>query len=131
LEHSTNLPHIAVRCGGESCTTKEIDDLIDIFNYLDENKLINELPKYVTDNPVNIPSNKLSEGDLRLLTERIGKLEATMLDLQAIAHSVFTLMAAIKPGVNIGYAMSRDIRDSDKRAGPATQSSTLNSVSAR
>jgi len=89
LEHLTNLPHIADRCGGEGCTAKEIDDLIVILNYFDENILINELPKYVTDNPVNIPLNKLGKGDLRYLTERMGKLEATIVDLLAIVHSVF------------------------------------------
>jgi len=68
--------------GSKGCTAKEIDDLIVVFNYLDENKLINELPKYVTENPVNILSNKRSEGDLSFLTERMVKLEATILDLQ-------------------------------------------------
>jgi hypothetical protein len=126
LECSTNLPYIADRRGGEGRVDKEIDDLIVIINFLDENKLTTKLPKYVTDNPVNIPSNKLCEGDLRFLTDRIGKLEATILDLQAIVHSIYSIhsqMAAIKPGANNSYGVSRDIHDLNERAGPASQSS--------
>jgi len=50
------------------------------------------------------------------------ELESTILDLQAIVHSGFSLMAAIKPGTNIGYGMSRDW---------AISYSIVNSLSAR
>ena len=52
-----------------------------------------------------------------------GTLEAPTLNLQAIIYSVYSQSLAIKPGgARIGYGMSRDMRDLNKRAGPATQS---------
>jgi len=37
----------------------EVDDLIGIFSYLDENALINKIPKFVAENIDNLPSTRI------------------------------------------------------------------------
>ena len=43
--------------------------------FLDENKLLGSLSKYVTDKPNNIPSSRLFIGDIKLLVDRFDTLE--------------------------------------------------------
>ena len=53
LEKSDSLPHIpARRREGESTAIKDVDDMFMIINFLDENKLCNSMPMFVTDQEV-------------------------------------------------------------------------------
>ena len=47
------LPHIPRRRDGDGRISREVDDLIAIFNLLDDKKSIELLPKYVSDDPDN------------------------------------------------------------------------------
>jgi len=67
LELSTKLPHVSRRRDGDNRIVREVDDIITMIQYLDENKLLSSMPKYVSANPDNIPSSRLFEGDLNIL----------------------------------------------------------------
>jgi len=74
----------------------EVDDIFKLLNFLDERKLMDKLPLYVTDNPDSIPSTKLCEGDLKFLFMFMDRMEGRMqghsAQLAAITRDVRALM---------------------------------------
>ena len=95
LEKSDSLPHIpACRREGGSTAIKDVDDMFTIVNFLDENKLRGSMPMFVTNNPNNIPSGRIFEGDLRFMIERLDKLDDTLKStLTAILHEISQVRA--------------------------------------
>ena len=61
---STKLPHIPKRRGGDGQLEHEVDDLLSMFTFLDENKASDRVPKYVAESPDNMPSLRIYEGDI-------------------------------------------------------------------
>lgn len=59
----------------------EIDSLMAIWSFVDENKLSARLPVFVAVNPDNLPSAKLGEGDLQAIMNKLNKLDRQMLEL--------------------------------------------------
>jgi len=51
-----------------------MDDIITVFNFLDERLLLSALPKYVADGADVIPSQSLYEGNLMTLMKLIGNI---------------------------------------------------------
>lgn len=60
---------------------------------LDEQKLIDKLPRYVIDNPDRIPSQRLFEGDMKLLLDKVNKIENSM-------GGFYSRLAAMSDDVN-------------------------------
>jgi len=56
--------HLPTRREGDNRLAREVDDMITVFTFLDERKLLDNLPKYVTDGSDNMPTTRLYEGDL-------------------------------------------------------------------
>jgi hypothetical protein len=78
-------------------TIRELDDIFDILDRLDERQLLRKLPRYVTDSRDNVPSVKLKDGDFRYILTKMDKMEAIIHGLQAAVNSIHSLVAAIKP----------------------------------
>jgi len=74
LNSSVKIPHVPHRRDGENRLAREVDDLISLFTVLDENKLINCLPRYVADGPDSMPPIRLYEGELNGVMLLIKKL---------------------------------------------------------
>jgi len=68
------LPNVPERRGGEMRTVNEIDDIFVLITFMDERKLFDSLPVYVADNPDNMPSMRLFEGDLKILMSLLEKM---------------------------------------------------------
>ena len=113
------LPRYPER-NGDHRTKKEIDDIVDMFDRLDERQSLNKLPRYVTDNSDYVPSLKLEDGDLRYILVKMDKMEAIIHGLQSVVNSVHSLVSAIKPSdihshvVNHGPGASRDATDQSR-----------------
>jgi hypothetical protein len=73
-----DLPRIPCRRDSEMRVNLEVDDIFNIVTVLDEQKLTDNLPKYVVDGPDQIPSSRLVEGDLLCLHNRLAKMEAIL-----------------------------------------------------
>ena len=73
-----NLPHIPKRRDGGNRLAKEVDDIVSIITIVDEQGLLNNLPRYAVDNPDNMPSLRLFDGDMLLLLSRLDKLETKL-----------------------------------------------------
>lgn len=88
-------PHIPGRRDGESRTTREIDDIFTLLTYIDENKFVDQLPKYVSANFDRRPATQLCEGDLKLLFTVVERLEEQLKSLgnqlSAISRDVHAL----------------------------------------
>ena len=75
------------RRDGDNRIVREVDDMITTIQYLDENKLLSSMPKYVSANPDNIPSSRLFEGDLDILLTMIEKI-GTKITACAVVQAV-------------------------------------------
>ena len=98
MEISEKLPHVPDRRQGESRVKLEIDDMFTIITFLDENKLLDNLPKYVTNSPDEIPSIRLFEGDLSFIMSRLDRIEER---LDHRLSSMSSYMAAIANDVRV------------------------------
>jgi len=75
----------------------EIKDIFNIVTALDERKIIDLLPRYVTDNSDNIPTMPLDEGDMSFLLAKMDKMEAM---IQSLQNVVYTLASSARPPVS-------------------------------
>ena len=65
---------MCVRREGDNKITREVDDLITLLLFLDENKLLSALPKYVSSSPDSMLSARLLEEDLNVLLVMLEKM---------------------------------------------------------
>jgi hypothetical protein len=74
------LPHVPERRLGEMKTTNEVDDLSAMISFIDERKLLDDLPQYVSDNLDNMPSTKIFEGDMKRFMTILEKINPNIED---------------------------------------------------
>ena len=65
IDSSVKQPHVPQRREGDNRLTREVDDIVTLFCFVDENRLTSSLPRYVSAGPDNMPSSRIYEGDLR------------------------------------------------------------------
>jgi len=58
---------VSLRRGSDRRITREVDDITLSFTFLDEQKALDKLPNYVSDNPDSMPSLRIYEDDLILV----------------------------------------------------------------
>ena len=75
VESNVTLPHLPMRRNKSGRLAYELDDLFGLLHLIDENKLFDRLPIYVTNNLDNIPSTKLFDGDLKVIGSKLDKFE--------------------------------------------------------
>jgi len=77
-----NLQHLPrslpSRRAGDGRKHREIEDIYTILSIVDEAKSLHKMPRYVSDDPLKMPSLLLTEGDLRVIMGRINQLEAKL-----------------------------------------------------
>jgi len=59
LNLSAKRQHIPQRRDGDARLTREVDDIVALFTFLDEQKALDMLPMYVSSSPDNMPSTRL------------------------------------------------------------------------
>ena len=97
LEKTVKFPHVPQRRDGENRAAREVEDIVNLFNCLDEHKVLDSLPTYVSANPDRMPSLRLFEGDMNVLLTMIEKMARTIEEygssLCAITRDVSALQA--------------------------------------
>ena len=78
LPPTTIIPPVPDRREGDHRAVRLLDDILTLIKFLDNNLLLSKLPTYVTDNPDNIPSMRIFEGDLGTIGTMLGKLNERM-----------------------------------------------------
>ena len=85
------------RRDGENRAAREVEDIVNLFHCLDEHKVLDSLPTYVSANPDRMPSLRLFEGDMNVFLTMIEKMARTIEEygssLCAITRDVSTLQA--------------------------------------
>ena len=64
LDTTVKFPHVPQRRDNDNRLSREVDDILSLFICLDENKLLDALPRYVADGPDSMPPIRLYEGEL-------------------------------------------------------------------
>jgi len=94
------VPYIPERRGDTNQAVRVVDDIFTLLTFLDKNLLLKNLPKYVADNPDNMPSTRLYEGDLMVIMNALEKLTAQLTGqgatLSAIMKEVHDLQAQVR-----------------------------------
>ena len=86
LPHKPRLP----KRTSEDRLIRDIEDIIQLYTFLDERKVCNELPIYAADSPDSMPCLRIIDSDFKLLVAKLGnmadqiaKLKETVSVLQA------------------------------------------------
>ena len=74
MELSIQIPHMPRRRDGDNRVAREVDDIVTLFQFVDENKLLDTLPVYVSGSPDLMPSARLFEGDLNIVMVMLEKM---------------------------------------------------------
>ena len=76
---------------------RELDDIFTLLTRLDEEGLLSKLPVYMADNPDNMPSLRLYEGDLKILMDYLIKMDekiaALSCTLSTAVHDIRALQS--------------------------------------
>ena len=88
LELTTKRPHVPARRDGEGRITREVDDLLLLIAFSDEQKILDKLPRYVSDNPDNMPSMRLYDGDLHMLTTLLRDMSGRLNNLESALAAI-------------------------------------------
>jgi len=105
---SVKHPHIPHRRDGDDRLRREVDDLMSIVSFVDEQKLFSQLPRYVSGSPDNMPSLRLYQGDMDIIMKLLHNLE----------HKVEEFGSALA-------AITRDVRALQARPPESTQASSV------
>jgi len=88
LRNLVNFPHVPQRRDSDSRLVRETDDILSIFHCLDEQKMLDKLPRYVSDGPDNMPSMRLYEGDLNTVMRILDGLREKMAEQGAVLLNI-------------------------------------------
>jgi len=99
IQTTDKLPRFpASRRDNENCTAREVDDIFQLLTFLDEKKLLNQLPMYVYDNYDNMPLTRMAEGDMKFFFAYVERMEAKMeimsKQMDTMARDLYTLRCA-------------------------------------
>ena len=132
LEHARSLkielPQLPNRRGGapDGRTQRELKDIFEIIEALDSLKALDKLPRYASDNPLEMPSPNITEGDLKAIMDRLDMLDNKFGAMAALINTAIS-NRSVQPVVNKPITASRDASSLTKtRVG----SSTTNSAAA-
>ena len=103
LDTTLKRPHVAQRrdVDTQSRLNKEVDDILQLFTFVDENKLTDKLPKYVASSPDKMPSLRLYDGDMNVILNLLHAMNKRLLELEsglsAITGEIHSLRQAAAP----------------------------------
>ena len=75
-------PYMPQRRDGDLRLAREVDDVLSLFTFLDEQKLISQLPKYVANGPDGMPSQRLYDGDLNVVMSLLRNMEGRFIEMR-------------------------------------------------
>jgi len=98
-----NLPvkrqHIPQRRDGDARLMREVDDVVSLMIFLDEQKAIDNLPRYVASSPDNMPSLRLYEGDVNVIMTKLRGFDSKVDQLESVLAAICTDVRNIQVGL--------------------------------
>jgi len=109
----------------ENRTSMEVDDIIKLLKFLDQNLLLSKMPIYVADGPDAMPCFRLVDGDYKYLLQKMETMDATLRTVINLLNMMHT--SQVCAGQNIGMPpgwgppvmMSGNTASSSVPCGPA------------
>jgi hypothetical protein len=126
LSNGNTVPACIARRDSPNRASIETDDLINLFTFADEQKVIDLLPVYTVSDINDIPGVRLFEGDmkpfLRQLELQDGKLNDVMGKLSAIFNDVKRLQHELNHGAGrpVGPSVTAPVSAPGSFEGPST-----------
>jgi len=96
LPNADNLLKNRGRRDSDKRSSLELDDILAALSTLDENRLMDYLPIFVSGEPLNLPTVNLGEGDLKAIICRMDRMESLISHLQSTINKM-AAEAAIRP----------------------------------
>jgi len=93
---------------------QDIDDIVLMITFVDENGLFAKIPKFVTSNPDNQPSAKMAEGDLHCILAKLNSLTSDVNQLTTIVNQLSASLArdvSYSVDKTLSYILSDKIPD--------------------
>ena len=69
-------PHVPSRREGDGRVEREVSDIVLLLTFADEQKVLDNLPTYVCDNPDDMPSLRLYDGELNVIMRKLNETAA-------------------------------------------------------
>jgi len=88
LPNADNLLKNRGRRDSDKRSSLELDDIFTALTTLDEKRLMDYLPLFVSGEPLNLPTVNLGEGDLKAIMSRFDKMESSINHLQGIVNKM-------------------------------------------
>jgi len=122
LDIPTKRPHIPSRRDGDGRLEKEVNDIMLLIAYADEQKLIDKLPKYVSDNPDDMPSLRLYDGDMNIIVKKYQDMDARMAEFGSALAAIGQEVRAIRQTrPHTSSRLTDDLVNSESRGGVNNQ----------
>lgn len=87
-------PRVPARRDGITYIEREVKDIFDLIYFLDNHKQLEALPRYVTDDPDNMPTIRVFSGDLIFMNKRFEKMEEKM---EIFGSMLAAMMDGVRP----------------------------------
>ena len=98
LSLSSKRPYTPIRRDCEGKLARDVDDIFDLLAFVDENKAMELLPKYVSSNPDFMPSLRLYEGDLNVIMSWLKNLSSKVERSESVLAAICRDVHAIQVG---------------------------------
>lgn len=82
------MPRVIGRYDVSKRAENEVKDIFVLIDFLDQNKLLDMLPRYVTDDPDNLPSIRIFDGDLGFMMKRFDQMERKVEKLTSLIAAI-------------------------------------------
>jgi len=100
INRSVKFQHVPTCRDGKGRLSREVDDIFLLFSQLDENKMFDNLPRYVASGPDNMPTSRIFEGDLKTFLKRLedmsGQIAECKAGMLALSRDVSSLQIAAR-----------------------------------
>ena len=96
------MPHFPRRRDGEGRSVRGVDDIVAIVSTLDEQNVLNKLPRYVAESPDNMPSIRLTDGDMNSLLVWLEKLGDKIDNYGKSMNDMVTQIRTLQPRPGLG-----------------------------
>ena len=116
----SKVPRYPNRNNGDNKTTKEVDDIVSLLLFLDENKAISQLPKYGAESPDAMPSFRVTDSDFRCLYDKVGKMDAMLNKLYAMYELLHNDVSSVR-AVTCSASTSTEMEYASALKGPQVQ----------
>ena len=98
------VPRSTRHVNNENRMVNEVDDIIKLMDFANENGMADLLPKYVAESPDDMPYMRIVDSDFKFLINKINSLEAMLNGLYAInseLRSQLTAQFKVKPPIDV------------------------------